>query len=532
MRRAAAALVLVTAAASVAEAQSAVGLPPWAVAWNPLTAPADIGRTVPLAPRPPNLALDPVRRIGLWWSAGAPAGLADEVAPGRTTFVAGGGETDGEYRRPLDPTSATPLGATALAWQPIGSVGGAAGRLGFDYATTGSLPYVAVEGPHASDPFVVTDSTRPRARGVNADLEGAIGFRFGAWRAGITGGVGEREGRTLDATFLRSERNASEGVRAGLGRTLPWLSLRVAIWGGWVGGGETVTLRPYTVDGQAFLLAGYYEPDAIQVTNTQPYFRRTDRSAWAGGAGLAGRAMGADWVFWGERSTRGDRHFSARIESPPTDTWDADGWTWGLAAQRPLAGGRMLLTGSLARTSVKGEAHRADLEGTIFRSHESLLTADVELRYAPPTSPWIVTASYHLTRAHYDRYDYIAEGGPNLVEWAPGGSVGLGRAFGGTTVSVGAAMTAYSPVGSIPAADSLGPVYQRTQAQEWTLAATRAVPFAGVVSLAQRFGARTSVVLTGRWDHLTSVGTAPDLPFAPSGDRTSWSAAAGVILAR
>jgi hypothetical protein len=521
---------LVQAQAQAAGDQEADrGYAEWMTAWSPFRVIADLAQTPPAA-RPLALVAVPAPRVGLWWTAGVPAALSFELSDERSAFRAGVARTSGLYRRAMDSREVTVIQASALAWRPIAASGGVAGSVIVDQELTGARPYATTLLPYSSDPFVVADTTAPGTRRVRARVEGAFGWRVGPVGAGISAGLEEDDHRTRDAGFPHFGRTATPAVRAGISY-VPHPAIRVAVYGRWIRGTETLSMVPRSATGLVLRLAGYHEPDSAAVAGPAFFFRRSERSARAAGGALAGRALGIDWVAYAERAIRHNRHFSAQILDPPTDRWDADGWVMGGAVQRWL-GDRLLATGHIRRTTLEGDAQLATLEGVIFRVRESELAISGELRYAPAGSLWTAAARYHVTRSHRLRYDYIAEVGSDLVEWTPSVAVAASRRVGRATLGVGVSGAAHTAAGGIPDADAMGPVYQTLVAPGLSLAATRARPVIGSLSLGHQVGTGLTIVLDAQYATLGRVEPAAAPSFTPDGRRSTWSVSVRVVRLR
>lgn len=516
----------------LAEAQTAAddlwqqGRPSWMSAWSPLSRLGDLG-AAPLSATTFG-AIAPAPRVGLWWTAGLPATIAYELPDEYSEFRFAAAHAAGTYRRVMDPQDVSVVQASALGWRPIAQSGGAAGSFVVDQETSGARPFAATLVPYASDPFIVADTTSPATRRVRARLEGAFGWRVGALGLGIAAGLEEGDHRTRDAGFPHFGRTSTPAVRAGLAWT-PFPSLQIGVYGRWTRNAETLSMGPRTTPGMVFRFAGYHDPDSAAVVGPAFSFSRSSRTAYTGGLAAGGHLLSTDWVAWVDRPRRINRHFSALVADPPTDRWEAEGWTWGGALQRWFLD-RLLFTGTIRRETLHGDARLADLDGVVFRSSESELTVSSDLRYVPVASPWSVITSYVLVRTHRLRYDFIAEVGTDLVEWTPGLTIAVIRRMGRASVGLGASGVGYSAVGAIPDANALGPVYQSHVAPTMTLAASRARPLRVTASLGYQVGHATTLQLEG--DYMSIDGSDTSLPFAPGGTRTSWAFGVRVTTSR
>ncbi len=500
--------------------------------WSPLMPVADLERQLPHAPPFTDMVAGTTPRIGLFWTAGNPAGLVHNTSEAHAELGIGFGREVGEYRRPQDPDDVALTRLSGIAWRRVGR-GAAAGRIVAESRDIGSAPYAALVAPYVSDPLVVTDTTLPAMRRLVARLEGAIAWEQRWLSVGLSAGADVWDNRTSEVRFPRLGRASRPGVAAGVGLRLPVLHVRLAGHVRWIGGNETVLLAAQPDGGTVYLLDGYSEPDPRRVVPPGVLFRRIDRDALALGGGLEGRLLGVQWVMFAQRERRTDEHLSVRDEAPPTDRWRARGSTYGLAAQGTGLRRRLLVTAWVRHTGLTGDATRADLnEAVFFHADEDVTQGSLELRYVPRKLPWRVTAAFVVIRERRIRSDFIADVRSEIRSWAPGGRVEVSRRFRSTTVSVGVAASGYMPVAVIPDASAMGPVYRTLVAQELALYALRATSVAATVGAGYRIR-RTTLALVAIAARLSERGReVTNLAFAPTGSRTQWRLSFRVILDR
>lgn len=507
--------------------------PAWLAAWSPLAPLAELPRTLPAAPQLPGLLVAPAPRVGLLWTAGTPAALGVEVTDRWARLAVARTGESGDYRRPLDAEASGALRFEGVGWGPVGEQGVVvgrlvAGRLDLDAASPSDIAL-----PYGSNPFVPTDTAVPTLRRVAIQIEGGIGWRFGPWTAGLTAGALVGDDHTVNSAFPRLVKRSVPGVAAGVSRALPFAPVRLAVYGRWMGGDETIVLPGQPAPGTVYVLDGYSEPDPRAITPSSPFFYRTDRSTWAGGFAAAGTLAGATWTLYGERARRTDKHVSARRLDAPTDRWHATGSSYGFGVQRAVPLCHLLVTADARLSRLEGDATRSDLPGIFFRATERVWSATSEVRYAPPTAPWVAAATFALLRESHLREDFIAETRTNLTTWTPGIGVEVARVFGANAVSIGYAISTYVPSGDIPDPATMGPFYQRLVAPEQSLYATKVQPSLATFTVRHTFASGTAAVLRARRESM-GAGSAPltggTLPFTPTGSRTLWSVALGVVI--
>jgi hypothetical protein len=504
----------------------------WLTAWSPVAPIADLTRLPPSAPQLLDLLVAPAPRVGLAWSAGTPAALGDEVTDAWVGLAAARTHEAGDYRRPLDPDALRATWFEGLGWGPIGTKGAVVGRVVIAQLDLDPAARSDVASPYASNPFVASDTTVPALSRVAAQLEGGIGGRFGSWAAGLSLGAMVGDDHTRNSGFPRLVKRSIPGVAAGLSRALGFLDMRLAVYGRWMGGDETIILPGQPAPGTVYVLDGYSEPDPRAVTPQSLFFYRADRSAWSEGLAATGRVARVAWTLYAERARRTDEQVSARRLHAPTDRWHATGVTYGLAAQWLLPRHDLYVTAEWRLDRLRGDATRADLTGIIYRATESASHFAADVRYLPP-SRWAVAATLAILRENRLRQDFIAERYSELRAWTPGIGLEVARSFGVNAVSLGYAVSAYSPSGGIPDPSTMGPIYQQLIAPEQSLYATSVRPSRAAFTVRRRFPSGTAALLRVSRE---SVGgsreplAAGALPYAPTGSRTRWDVSLGVVL--
>jgi hypothetical protein len=268
------------------------------------------------------------------------------------------------------------------------------------------------------------------------------------------------------------------------------------------------------------------------VSQQSVLFYRVEREAHAGGLALTGRLFGAEWTLYGERGWRSDDHVTDRRLDAPTDRWRADGWTWGLALQRSFLGDRLLATVQARLATLRGNATRADLTGDVFRSSERMLDLWGDVRYASGDSVWQIAAVGSLRREHRVRSDFIVPIGTDVLALTPAGGLEIARAFGRTAVSVGYGVGLYSAASTLPDPTAMGEVYRRVLAAEQEYYARRALLFSGSLTIRQRVGSHTALLLQAHGSRIRPSGPAPVLTLGASGHRLLADVALGLVMVR
>ena len=173
------------------------------------------------------------------WTAANPGALAYEVDRSRTDFSGWYADEKGEYKRPLDGRESTSWGLSGLSWVPVAENGAVIGNVTFGEDRPEGSNGANLK-PYGSSPFTVTDTSLAEFRRTRARLEGATGWRFGAWGLGLSAGyevVDNRTDRDPVPVLSRSTRPAATG---GVVRAFGNGKISVGLHGRWQGYSETV----------------------------------------------------------------------------------------------------------------------------------------------------------------------------------------------------------------------------------------------------------------------------------------------------
>ncbi len=530
-------LSVTTAAAASLSAQSPHplrsddqrGRPWWVLAWSPLTEIAELERRVPRSNASSSTLLYPVPKIGLFWTAANPGALAFEVDESRTDFSGWYMDEKGDYKRPLDGQRTSNWGLSGLSWVPVAENGAVIGNVVFGEDRPEVLNGASLE-PYGSSPFAVTDTTLSGFRRTRASLEGATGWRFGAWGLGLSAGYEVTDNRTDRDPVPVFGRSTRPAAAAGVIRDFGNGKLRAGLHGRWQGYTETVYVVSAGAATVVHQLEGYSEPPDLQLVG-QAYFRRIESDALGGAASLGGVIWQTQWVVFTELARLDSWETSVRAEDPLLDHWRTQSATVGAAVQRGV-GNSMQFTLAAFWTGVTGEGERDDVEGIVFRADESAFATDMELRLVPTTSGWTGALGVSLRREDRKRTDAIAEVASDIATWDSGFDVEIGRWFGSKLAfSLAYSRLLHSSNWALPNPAAMGSVYQAYTAPELALYATESQPQATKLAVRWQISDLTAAFATGSYTTL-SPSTNPNgaVPGAPGGDRTGWGLVGGVIL--
>ena len=511
----------------------AQGTAPDALGRGPLGPIADLARILPVAPALPMLLTAPAPKVGVHWSAGNPAGLAFELNHEWSAFGASHGSESGDFRRPLDAGEVDVSGLSGIGWRRIGS-GAVSGGVEVVRTALGGNAFANTRAPYTSSPHTSADTAGADVRELAVRVEGAGGWRVGAWGFGIAAGYETTDGRTDESFTPKFRRTTLLGATLGVARTF---ADEVVILGAHARVNDGSSRLSVQGRGDAiarvYPLEGYTEPVPILLTGNNAFNRRIESTAYAFGASASLRVLGTRWVLWSELTDRTETQTSEVVRGAPEDRWSPSGLAAGLSAQRAFAGDRALVTANVTWTRLSGEARRAalEVEGILFEADEQDVTAMSELRLRS-VGGWEGAARAFVAWEDRERIDVLEGAAMALHAWRPGFAVEVGRSKGSFAFGAGAGASLYTPVGEIPNPTAYGPIYNRILAPELALYGTPAVAYTGTLSAGwTTAGGRR---LWGRL-HYTSVSPRDAgviLPHEPSGTRTRWTVAVGVNLER
>jgi len=516
-----------SAAQSPQQGMSGAGPPAWMTSWSPFTLSADLPRTGTTSPSVPSI-MQPPPRVGLFWTGGNPGAIPFEVADEWVQFQGTSTAVNGDYRRPLDPGEHTRVELTALGWRPLHDRGAVIGRVISDQRSLRDDPGVSVR-PYGSSPFDAVDTARVESRHATASLEGAGGWRLGRFGLGIGAGYEAHDHRTRRTGKPRFGRAAVPALSVGL-VTGAGSGSRVGAYARWSGFAETTQSAAVAEIGLIRGIVGHREPVNRAVTSGSPFFLRTEHDARAVGLNAGGSAGGVEWTSFVEASRMRQTSSSDRTTSSPTvDVWEAESWAIGAAAQWWLA--RALWTVDLRWKTLSGEAILAEADEADFEADESALMGSLEARLDPEGPGWGGAVRLSVGYETRDRLDMTANLTDGVASLSPGIGVHLGRSLGRRTlVAGGLGYSAYRTRGTIPFPQAEGPAYQRDVHPEIALRASSAASWSAVLEGRHEVGPGILLSVHARRDSASPVSEARDLPFRPSGNRSSTSVGLMVAL--
>jgi hypothetical protein len=479
-------------------------------------------------PVPPlaDLLLETEPAVGLFRSAWLSAGLARDVTAGAGSARLGLTGASGDYRRPFDPNDVSTIALRAAGWQPVGK-GAAWGRVVAEDIRLGSAGYASPTQPYGSSPLLLADTTNPEAKRVRYTLEGAMGLALGPWLFGLSGGLEVNDAGTRETQFVRTNRHSTPSVELSAGRDL-FAGVTLLLHGRWMGGSETMFLRPEPKVSRAYRISGFDDPLPLDVVPPGADFRRTQRDGYEGGAALAGRLYGAPWVVSVGRTYRKDVHFDEVRDDPPTDDWVADGWTIVAAHQRRLPYG-IVGTLQLDANRLVGDVTLAAVEGVVTRVQESIFHGSLDLRWTAPDGALRTALRLGLDLSRRQLDDYLVRVGADVRAVGSSAVAEVAYRWGGTAVSVAGGVAARGAYPTLPRPTAMGPVYQQFIAPRWARDATKATALLGAVTVRQAISARAAVFARAGLARLAPTGTpVPPLP-ATGGSYGEWRVEIGVV---
>ena len=500
--------------------------PGWLRAWSPLHWTAGLPRSLPngmsAVPEP---LLWPGARAGLFWSAGNPGALSMEMDDSFATYSAGFGNTDGSYRRPLDPETVRGPFGEAMAWRPFGSRGAAIGRV-----RVGSVDLDRAlsdyDLPYGGGPYVVMDTAGSNLGRTVVELEGAAAWKNGPLGFGLAFGYRAHHTRTREAPVPRSLSGADPAASVGL----VWEfspAFRIGAHGRWRRHAERVTIYTVAASTRLYRLQGFFEPPPQDLT-TGYYQRRVEREGYAGGLSAGGTIREMDWAVYAEMGSLEERQHPPGFNDPDSDTWDTDGLSLGAALVRPFSVRNVLLSFAARYTGISGTAGRGDLpDTTTFVSDESVFHGEGEFSIDASDAVRLVS---RLVLRYEDRTreDYLAHVRSPVQSWTTGvGVAAVVRATEQLALSGGVGNTWYGAGGGIPDPAEMGRAYGLFVAPEMALNATDAGSLAGTASASWQVRETVHLWAALRYSKLSATDQAVSLASQPEGDRKGYRMSIG-----
>jgi hypothetical protein len=521
------------AAAQTLGAPTAPGgaeLPRWLMRWNPVRLTADLPRELPgVATSLPSLLTLPAPRVGTFWTAANPAGLPADVYDEYAQFRLGVRQNDGSYRRPLDAGKDRRIGGTGFGWKDLAANGAAIGRVVVERMDQDAGAHADVVLPHSSNPFAVLDTIGDAMSGMIVRLEGAGGWRIGGLGLGLGLGYDGRDIRTEASTAPRNYQVSAAGVSGGVSYDLFDGALQLGTHGRWGQIVQRTSVVSYAAPTRVYVLSGYYDPVPLDL-DRQGYYRRFERNATAFGGSVGGTLLGAKWTLFAQRDKLSEKQSVQIEDDPPTDNWDADGWSGGLAAQSAFADSTVLVTLSAEYAKVSGEALRMDLEEVNFSAEEDGWYVAGEVRWLPRNG-WSAAVRLGTGRESRVRQDYLARTASDLKAWAPAASIEVARALpAGFSLSVGLGYSQHAPWGSIPDPAIMGEGYQDWIAPELSLYSADASSITGTLVILWQAKPGLSFWAQGRAASLSGDAGTARLPLTPEGKRKLGAIEVGVTM--
>jgi hypothetical protein len=496
--------------------------------WSPLATIADLPTVLPaqwLAL--PSLLDSPAHRVGAAWTAGNPAGLAEEVGNNRSDIWVSRASDQGEYRHPLDAVRRSAL-ALGLGGERTAGTGGVAGRITVHDQRLESSHAVGVN-PFTSSPHALSDSAGVDMRQSLVRLEGAGGWSLGSLDMGLSVGYQAWDGRSAADANPRFQRGSVAGFTIGALHPVAALGLRAGLHLRMQTSAETFSRTARTEVVRLVPILGYGEPVPRNFAPVASRPARVEREASALGFSAAGDVGRIGWAAFAERSRSREEQSTGFVNKPPIDIWEASALEVGGAA-RGSAARRSEWIVDVRWMQLEGSAVRPDFaaEGVLFGATEGRFSSALELR-TQVGDGWTIAARAGTARESRKRSDLLAGLDIAVATWSPGIAGELTSRLG-SWIDLGLAygMTRGYPVGSLPNPEQLGPGYQRWIAPELALFATPGTAHNAALTARARTGDRAV------WLRVEYGVVAPSamirLPAQPEGQRTGWSAAAGIQM--
>ena len=521
-------------ASTVAESQTDTEWLPGALnpnqSWAALSSAGDVGRGGPtLIP-----ALELVRRapprIGMFWSAGNPGSLIGEIDSARVDYSVSGVNESGEFRRPLVPSEVKLITLRATGWRRLGTRGAAIGRVqlrrsGLDGNANHALGFQ----PYTGSPLVPTDSVSPVLVQSSALLEGGMAWRVAEYEFGGMAGLAVADNRAEKTRIGRQGRAASPSIALGITRHL-YGPVRVGIHGRAGMRNERINTIPINADEYVLQLEGLNEVEPIVLAIPQGYYRLFRGRHHAFGLSASSGLWGMTVVGFAERGGLHERHSSATENDPPSDAWITATRTLGGALAGDLLDGVIRAVVEGRYTGLNGDATRHDLDGRIYRAEDHRLQIIGDVRITVPGRDWTAAVRGFMRRDRRMHRDALAELGTEMVTLIGGATAEVERGFvAGGRIAGGYGFAVYTPSSTIPAGETLGPIFQKLIAPELEWYTTPALTHRATLTASLPVGMRTFLWLGLDADRTTPREASPTA-FRPTGQRLTTALTVGATL--
>ena len=466
--------------------------------------------------------------MGLFWTAGNPAGLFQELRDTLTDFGVTLAHESGSLRRPLDPGASSQRRASAIGWMPLNERVAVLGAVTLDQQSLDPGSHADVIDAYATSPFATLDTSTSATRNTGAELQGAVSTHFGSWGLGLALGYDALERETISAGLVRRSRRAVPGATLGLTKQIG--AIRLGPYGRWHSSAETVYLIERAGEGLVIQLEGLRDVQPLDILSF--YYRRIEETTPTAGWSVAGPLGRGSWALYVERSWLRQRLTRQEADNPASDRWDAGAWSGGGAYQRPLRA-RALLTVDLRYMKLRGDGDLAlDSTGVIFRASESAIVGSAEVRVLPDSSHLAVAIGLQVRWEHRQRDALTVPIAAEVTGLTNSVTIVLGRQLSSRLFGTATLGTAgYSANSSYPAPYALGPIYQTYELPEYDLASRPAHPWLGAIGLRWTASPRTSLWLTAAAQHVSPSKEGLTASFGPRGSRSFVDLSVGVKLA-
>lgn len=494
--------------------------PRWLTAWSPLDWDPGFTKHLPTA----NLLIPGYRtRIGEFWTAGNPGALAREVDSAHTEFAVAWSRQRGEYRRPLDPGGTRLLRLRGESWQSLRPGFSLIGRIVADREEVNPGTASDQTEPYSSSPFITLDTSLAAVRRTRIRLEGASGWRVGAWGLGLTLGLENRDHQTIESGLVRRVRGSLAGAVVGVSRRLGPFDM--GVYGRLRYRNETIRLTEAAAQGTVYQLEGFR--DVLPINFTQAYYRRTEEVSTAVGASASGPLAGGVVTAYGEVRRLTEGLTNQEQNNPRDDEWRVTGWAAGFSWGR-VVGKNWRLEASAALEVLDGKADAAfDSTGVFFTARERRAVGQFGLHF--DSKIWEGAAGIGIRHERSDRADLSAAVESQISSTSPLLRVLVGRRLGAVKVSLSGAVLFYGPDSRIPDPVSRGQTYQRFIAPGLDLDALGARPSAILARVDWRASKGTTFWWVGKSERLSPRGAALT-SFSPSGSRLTSAMEGGITI--
>ena len=498
-------------------------IPTWLDAWSPLW--NTTGRSSSeLGISASDQEIVEVPQAGLFWTAGNPAGLVLEPRPERFTYNAASTIEGGDFRRALDPKTASETALGAFGWKKLGQVGAGIGAARLTRFEQGSL-FSNADLPYSGTPFIPVDTAGSDVGGAKVSAAGSGSWRVGDFALGIAAGYRARRMRTVAAPVPRLLSAADPGLAIGLAWA-PTARIRMGVHSRWRAHAERLLIYSLAASSRVYLLQGYREPSPQDIASGL-YSRRMDREGLLHTVSIAGDLTSISWALFVSQGNEVERQHSQNTNDPPTDAWSTSAVAAGASLLRKGEQGATFFISGRFKTSI-GRATTAQVPDTTAFRHSGVRAYGVAQAIIPLSNMLTALGTFSGAWEEARRHDELQRVRSVVGRQIAALQVGLVLHVGVVNARVSTGVLSRGAGGGIPDPRQIGPAVERFVAPTLAWEVSDAAGWSGEVLLSLDVGQAHRAWVRSTFVMIAPSPRAARLEWTPSGERYSVGVTVGI----